>query len=210
MTESMRAQEKKQIACIHVYCGDGKGKTTAAIGLAIRAAGAGKQVLFSQFMKGGQSSELQILKEIPNIRLMRSEKRFPFYEYMSAEQKQELTDIHNGMLQKMIESLDAGSKGETATSGDNGFRNDRSARDELVWRPDVIIMDEITYPYNWELLNRSLFQQFLTQAKGRVELVLTGRDPAEEILQAADYITEMRKLRHPYDQGIPARIGIEL
>ncbi len=205
MTENMRVQEKKQIACIHVYCGDGKGKTTAAIGLAIRAAGAGKQVLFSQFMKGGQSSELQILKEIPNIRLMRSEKKFPFYEYMSAEQKQELTDIHNGMLQKMIESLDAGSCFESDSSVSNS-----PASNEAVWRPDVIIMDEITYPYNWELLNRSLFQQFLTQAKGRVELVLTGRDPAEEILQAADYITEMRKLRHPYDQGIPARIGIEL
>ena len=136
---------------------------------------------------------------------MRSEKKFPFYEYMSAEQKQELTDIHNGMLQKMIESLDAGS-----CFGSDSSVSNSPASNEAVWRPDVIIMDEITYPYNWELLNRSLFQQFLTQAKGRVELVLTGRDPAEEILQAADYITEMRKLRHPYDQGIPARIGIEL
>ena len=205
MTESMRTQEKKQIACIHVYCGDGKGKTTAAIGLAIRAAGAGKQGLFSQFMKGGQSSELQILKEILGIRLMRSEKEFPFYEYMSAEQKQELTDIHNGMLQKMTESLDAGSRFVSDRSVSNS-----SADNEAVWHPDVIIMDEITYPYNWEMLDRSLFQEFLTQAKGRVELVLTGRNPAEEILQAADYITEMRKIRHPYDQGIPARIGIEL
>lgn len=210
MTESMRTQEKKQIACIHVYCGDGKGKTTAAIGLAIRAAGAGKKVLFSQFMKGGQSSELQILKEILNIRLMRSDKEFPFYEYMSAEQKQELTDIHNGMLQKMTESLDAGSRFGSGSSESNNSESNSPASNEAVWRPDMIVMDEITYPYNWELLNRSLFQQFLTQAKGRVELVLTGRNPAEEILQAADYITEMRKLRHPYDQGIPARIGIEL
>lgn len=184
-------QNETDIKCIHIYCGDGKGKTTAAIGLTVRAAGAGKKVLFSQFMKGSRTSELEILKAIPNVRIMRSDKEFPFYEYMTDTQKREQMELHNEMIRKMIELL-------------------TDYTDDYMWRPDVIVMDEVTYPYNWELLDRDLFNQFMKRAKNRAELILTGRNPAKELLESADYVTEMCKRKHPYDKGVPARFGIEM
>lgn len=169
---------------IHVYHGDGKGKTTAAVGLGVRASGCGKRVIFSQFMKGQETGEIEALGHLPNVTVLRSQKDFPFYSQMSDEQKQEITDIHNDILDKLAEIV--ASK-----------------------QAELIIMDEITYPYNWELINRDRFLQLMEACKGNVELVLTGRNPDDIMLDKADYITEMRCLRHPYEKGIKARKGIE-
>lgn len=198
------SQRKSKVTCIHLYCGDGKGKTTAAIGLSIRAAGAGKRVLFSQFMKGGSSSELSILEMLPNVRIMRSEKEFPFYMSMTEEQKQEQTEIHDAMLDCIISLVKHENREYTEAI--------QVIEDPTcdVWWPDVIIMDEVTYPYNWGLLNRERFDELLQCVKGSVELVMTGRDPADEFVAVADYVTEMKKQKHPYEKGITARVGIEL
>lgn len=169
---------------IHMYCGDGKGKTTAAIGLAIRAAGAGKRVLFTQFMKGDKTGELNSLQKLDNITVLRSDKLFPFYSQMTSEQKDELTDIHNQILDTIIETIQAG-------------------------KCDMVILDEITYPYHWKLIDCEKFCDFIKQFKSKVEIVCTGREPDTIFMESADYITEMKCIRHPFEKGIPAREGIE-
>ncbi len=194
---------------IHVYCGDGKGKTSAAIGLAVRAAGAGKKVLFTQFMKGIISSEIGVLKSIPGIEVLVVGKQFGFYRDMGQEEKTAITRRHNEILLEIERRMRTG-------------------------KAEVVIMDEITSAYRYQLAEKELVQKVLYLAKekgdrgGRVraidraertegmeraetdiELVLTGRDPDESFLEAADYITEMRMERHPYEKGVPARKGIE-
>ena len=79
---------------IHIYCGDGKGKTTAAIGLAIRAAGAGRKVLFAQFLKDGSSSELKILRNLENIEVLTCETRYGFYKNMNEETRERMQHRH--------------------------------------------------------------------------------------------------------------------
>ena len=136
---------------IHLYTGEGKGKTTAAMGLALRAAGAGKKVLILQFMKGRDTGELHSIAHIPAIRILRSEKDFGFFSSMSQVDKEALTKIHNRLLDEAVRQVSA----------------------------------------------------------GEAELVCTGRDAADFIVDAADYITEMRCIRHPFEKGIPARRGVE-
>lgn len=179
-------QEKKtgEEKLMHLYYGDGKGKTTAAIGLAVRAAGSGKKVLFVQFMKSKRTGELEGMQRVRGIDMLRSEKRFPFYRDMTKRQKEEQTEIHNRMLGTVLEAV----------------------RQK---KYDVIILDEITYPYRWALLEEKLLKEAVRLAKGKAELVCTGRDPASFFLEHADYISEMKCVRHPFEKGIRAREGIE-
>ena len=169
---------------MHLYCGNGKGKTTAAVGLCIRAAGTGKRVLFSQFMKGQETGEVGILESVPNITVVRSKKEFPFYQNMTEEEKICLTNIHNEIIENIIESID---------------------KKQL----DIVVLDELTYPYNWNLINRDLVNNFISNYKGKVEIIITGRNPDKFMVDLADYITEMKCVRHPFDKGVVAREGIE-
>ena len=109
---------------IHLYTGDGKGKTTAAIGLCVRAAGAGMPAVFSQFMKGNDSGELHALKQMSGVRIVRSPKEFGFYHTLSEEQKAELSGIHDRLLDEIRMALERGECG-------------------------MAVLDEITYPLNW-------------------------------------------------------------
>lgn len=70
-------------------------------------------------------------------------------------------------------------------------------------------MDELTYPYNWNLINRDLVNNFISNYKGKVEIIITGRNPDKFMVDLADYITEMKCVRHPFDKGVVAREGIE-
>lgn len=171
-------------ALIHLYHGDGKGKTTAAIGLAVRASGAGLKVIFSQFMKSGATGELNSLKSIAGIQIIRSEVQFPFYSKMSEEQKLQQTCIHNEILDEIEKSIMAGAC-------------------------DVVVMDEITYPINWNLIDENKLLNLVESCREKVEFVFTGRNPSERLLGLADYITEMKCIRHPYEKGITARKGVE-
>lgn len=177
-------EQKQKQGLIHVYCGDGKGKTTAAIGLSVRAAGGGKKVLFVQFMKGGETGELEILRKLPGTEVLRSEKKFPFYKQMNEAQKEELTQIHNRLLETVRERIEAGVC-------------------------DLLVLDELTYPYEWELLDKEKVKEIFERRTNRPEIVCTGRNPAGFFTERADYITEMKCLRHPYEKGIAARKGIE-
>lgn len=167
---------------IHLYMGDGKGKTTAAVGLAVRASGSGMQVLFSQFMKGNNTGEIHSLEMIPNIKILRSEKQYGFYRDLSEAEKLELTEVHNQIMDELL---------KTAYNG----------------QVQMIILDEITYPARWNLVDVNKLKKLLQNES--VEFVLTGRDPEGFMLDCADYITEMRKVRHPYEKGIKARVGVE-
>lgn len=167
---------------IHLYMGDGKGKTTAAVGLAVRASGSGMQVLFSQFMKGNNTGEIHSLEMIPNIKILRSEKQYGFYRDLSEVEKLELTEVHNQIMDELL---------KTAYNG----------------QVQMIILDEITYPARWNLVDVNKLKKLLQNES--VEFVLTGREPEGFMLDCADYITEMRKVRHPYEKGIKARVGVE-
>ncbi|MCM1026326.1 MAG: cob(I)yrinic acid a,c-diamide adenosyltransferase [Roseburia sp.] len=173
---------------VHLYTGEGKGKTTAAIGLCIRAAGRGFSVGFSQFMKGNDTGELSVLGSLPGLEILRSDKNFGFYSRMSDADKLELTGIHNGILDRLLEKAGSGAY-------------------------QMIILDELTYPVKWGLLDQDRLKRLLGFGRrgtsGEIELVITGRDASDDLWNRADYITEMKCVRHPYQKGISARRGIE-
>lgn len=168
----------------HLYHGDGKGKTTAAIGLAVRAAGAGKRVVFAQFLKGNDTSELRSFEKIENIAVIRNTKDFGFFFQMSDSEKQEIRKMHTDNLKIIIGIIKNG-------------------------ECDVLILDEITYPYNWNIIDKQLLEELITTKPYEMELVLTGRDPADYLVEHSDYITEMKCIRHPFEKKIAARKGIE-
>ncbi|MCD7835053.1 MAG: cob(I)yrinic acid a,c-diamide adenosyltransferase, partial [Lachnospiraceae bacterium] len=153
---------------IQLYTGNGKGKTTAAVGQALRAAGDGYRVIFSQFMKGNASGELVSLENIPNVDILRSSKSFGFYSTLGDEEKRSLRIVHDEILGKLITYAESGSV-------------------------FMIVMDEITYPVKWGLIDTDSLKRLLELAGGREdntpELILTGRDAADFIVDAADYIT---------------------
>lgn len=167
---------------IHIYCGDGKGKTTAAVGLAVRAAGAGKSVVFTQFFKDGSSSEIGVLRSIPNILVLHCKTVPGFWRRMNEGQREKARADYTGLFTDVAEAA-------------------KSA--------DLLILDEIVSACNHGAVPEHLVTDFLDKKPDTLEVVLTGRDPSPALLDRADYITEMRKCRHPYDQGIPARKGIE-
>ncbi|WP_242839094.1 cob(I)yrinic acid a,c-diamide adenosyltransferase [Butyrivibrio sp. MC2021] len=181
-----RADSKSEAVpgLIHLYTGEGKGKTTAAIGLSVRAAGAGKRVVFAQFMKGRDTSELNILRQIPGIKVVRSDKELGWFKKGDPDSIAAFTEVHNALLDE-IESYVYG--------GDC----------------DLLVLDEVTYPVNYGIIDTDRIERLLNSKPAYMELVLTGRNAPELFTEKADYITEMRKEKHPYDQGIQARRGIE-
>lgn len=165
---------------LHIYCGDGKGKTTASLGLALRAAGAGMNVCFVQFMKGGDTAELNTLRLIPNISVKRCDKAYGFVKNMSESEKKEITACHNELL-------------EYAFGG----------------RFDMVILDEFNSAYGYGLMEKARAEELILGGRDKCEIVLTGRDPADIFVRSADYISEILCVNHPYKKGIAARKGIE-
>ena len=167
---------------IHLYHGDGKGKTTAACGLAVRAAGSGMRVLFVQFFKNGTSSEVKVLSSLPQVTVLIPEVFYGWYRKMTDEQKAETHDCYCSVIRKIEE-----------TAQDYG----------------LIILDEAVSAYNYGMFDKDHFLDMLAVQGKEREIVITGRNPADELVEIADYVTEMRKQKHPFDLGITARKGIE-
>ena len=167
---------------IHLYCGDGKGKSTAAVGLAVRAAGAGMKVVFAQFFKDGTSSELRVLRALPEAKVLVCERHFGRFRNMSEEEKAEAKEAYSALL-------------ETAIA--------RAAGAQL------LVLDEAVSACNHGILSEERLLGFLRSKPEGLEVAIKGRNPSEALQSAADYVTEMRKLRHPFDRGITAREGIE-
>ena len=168
---------------VHIYCGDGKGKTTAAAGLAVRAAGAGKKVLFVQFFKDGSSSEIGALRDGLGITVRVVTENFGFVWTMDDEELARAKKAYTELL------LDAEKEAE------DGY--------------GLLVLDEIISAVNCGIVpERELLDFIICRPEG-LEIVLTGRDPSPALSDAADYITEMRKIRHPFDDGVMGRKGIE-
>ncbi len=166
---------------VHIYTGDGKGKTTAALGLAIRAAGAGLQVFLAQFVKGKQYSELNALKRLAD----------------------QITVEQYG-LPRFLNGKPAASDIEAAR---NGLERVKSSMQS--GRFDVIIVDEGNVAVTYGLLSKQDLLDLIASKPEALELVITGRDALPEIIDKADLVTEMRPVKHYYNKGVNARVGIE-
>ena len=169
---------------IHIISGNGKGKTSAAAGLALRAAGAGMRVIFFQFLKDGSSTEIGVLRSVKGITVSCYEECRKFLWEMDEGEKRAVTESRDRMLKEA---------GELITGGG----------------ADMVVLDEFFAAYNTGTVDKALAEEIVLSCPDRVELVLTGRDPAEVFCNAADYHSEILSVRHPYDKGISARKGIE-
>lgn len=169
---------------IHIYCGDGKGKTTAAVGLAVRCAGRGNKVLLVQFLKSRDSGELYSLAKLPDIEVMRGKESKKFTFQMNEEEKYALLIEHNKMFEQVLAKIKNG-----------GY--------------SLLILDEVIGALNANVFEMPKLIEFLRHKPENLEVVLTGRNPAPELVEIADYVSEMRKVKHPMDKGIMAREGIE-
>ncbi len=169
-------------AYIQVYTGNGKGKTTAAIGLAVRAIGAGKKVFFAQFVKGQIYSEVKtILQYLPNITI----KQYGLDCFINRKPKQEDVDA----ARKGFEEVSA-----VILSG----------------KYDVVVLDEANIAIYYHLFSAEELIGLLKKKPEQTEIIITGRYAPCELIEVADLVTEMTEIKHYYTQGIPARIGIEL
>ena len=169
---------------IHIICGNGKGKTTAAIGLSIRAVGRGRKVLIARFLKDNDSGELPVLATIPGIDLVPITKEFGFTWKMSNDVRQKAKEYYSEYLIRVL----------------------TKAKEEEY---DLLILDEMLAAYNYEFIDREYLVDFLTHKPEGIEVVMTGRNPSSELVELADYVSEIQKVKHPFDVGIPAREGIE-
>jgi len=169
---------------IHCYTGDGKGKTTAAVGLAVRAAGNGLRVLFAQFLKDGSSGEISVLSEIPGITCFPCTRHFGFFFNMTEEEKKEAVGVYRAYFAETVS---------------------RAGKEKY----DLLVLDELLAAYRLDILDHETVLSFLRTKPDDLEIVLTGRDAPEEITALCDYVTECRKVKHPYDGGTAARKGIE-
>lgn len=164
---------------VHLYFGDGKGKTTAAVGLGLRALGRGLRVSIVQFLKDGSSGEVQLLKNAGGIVYTGLIGR-KFVFQMDVQERDACKQRHNAILHEAMEA-----------------------------HADVLILDEALGALETGMLDEALLMEAVNGCKGHAEVILTGRNPAPWMLETADYITEMKCCRHPYDSGIAARVGIE-
>jgi cob(I)alamin adenosyltransferase len=167
---------------VQVYTGDGKGKTSAAFGLALRAIGRGLKVYIIQFIKGGfDYGELYIIDKLPNLTL----KTFGRGKFITVKQpEKEDIKLANDAL-KLAEKI--------VKNGEN----------------DIVVLDEINVAMNLKLIDPEEVLKLIRTKPRHVELVLTGRNAPEKIIEVADLVTEMKEVKHPFKKGEPARIGIE-
>jgi cob(I)alamin adenosyltransferase len=169
---------------MHVYYGFGKGKTTAALGLALRAAGNGRKVVIVQFLKSAYTGELAPLSLLPGVTVLRGQAGSGFARGMSAARLKETKRIHNENLKTALE---------------------RVRRGEC----DMLILDEALDACQLDLIDGPLFEGAVREKPERLELVITGHMPEPWILECADYVSEIVKKKHPYDSGVAARAGVE-
>lgn len=168
---------------VHIYTGDGKGKTTAAIGQLVRAAGAGWRGLYCQFLKGRDTSELEPLRKL-GVDILRTGEVLRFVWEMSDDEKKECVKSHQLCYNKMKTAVLAGEY-------------------------DLVVLDEVMAAMELGFLEEEEIESLLRERPAGTEMILTGRNAPEGLIALADYVSEIRAVRHPYERGIAARRGIE-
>ena len=173
---------------VQIYTGDGKGKTTAAFGLALRAAGQGNKVLIYQFLKPpsldiGERFALQL----GAVRIRIEALDVPWDMAKSLEDEQTVAEVQ-AAIRDVLEKI--------AETAEKRFY-------------DVLILDEIIYCLSKNLSNLEDVRRIIDKRAPGVEIVLTGRGASKELIEMADLVTEMKNIKHPFDKGITARRGIE-
>lgn len=175
---------EKETGYIHIYCGDGKGKTTTGMGLCTRAAGYGYRVLIYQFMKNNKTSERSILSQVPNITFVDGLEQEKFSFQMTPEEKADRKAYYEEQFSRITQK----------------------ACDEQY---DILFCDELIYTIRAGLFDENILLHYLNSKPKHLEVILTGQNPSEELIELADYVSEIRKIKHPFDKGLCARKGIE-
>ncbi len=178
----------KSSGLVQVYTGDGKGKTTAAFGLSLRAAGHGKRVLIYQFLKPasistGERSAI-VASNLPiEVRTLDFD-----WNMLNSPKSESAKEQVRRLISESLVDLTAAASAKTY---------------------DMIILDEICVCLSLNLVTFARIKSFISARHCDVELILTGRDANSELIELADLVTEMKKIKHPFDSGIPARKSIE-
>jgi cob(I)alamin adenosyltransferase len=166
---------------VYLFTGDGKGKTSAALGIVLRALGHGLRVHITYFMKGNSSGELSILSKLPNVD----------FASFGGGRFVEGSNIKPGDKEKARQ----------------GLADARQA--VLNGSYDVVVLDEVNLAVAWNLLELEEVLRLIADKPPKVELILTGRQADTRLIKAADLVTEMLNIKHPYEKGIKARKGID-
>lgn len=167
---------------MHIYYGDGKGKTTAAMGLVLRWVGRGGRAVVAQFLKGADSGERVALQAFPNVTLMPVPETMPFLWNMTPEEREQAEKKEQDLLQCSCALTDEAT---------------------------LLVLDELCGAVETGLIPEALADQCLSQLPQGAEVVITGRNPPSKWLEQADYVTELCARKHPYERGVQARKGVE-
>jgi len=174
--------DKKVTGLVQVYTGNGKGKTTACFGLALRASGHGKKVIIIQFMKGDPNyGEVKAVKNLPNIELIQS--GLPTFVKKGDPSPEDLELAEKG-LDIAVNAVKSGEY-------------------------DLVILDEINVAVDFGLISLKSVLEIIENKNEKTELILSGRYAAKELTEIADLVSEVKEIKHPFTKGIPARKGID-
>ncbi len=168
---------------IQTYYGNGKGKTTAAIGLSVRCVGCGNKVLFVQFLKNNDSAEFKVLEKIRGVDILYAEERYALYDNLKKERTPALTKAYNKLL----------------------FEDTKRKAGSY----QMIVLDEILDAAEYGYIDEAALIRCLAEMKKQAEIILTGHNLTERIADVSDYISEIKEVSHPYTKGILAREGFE-
>lgn len=175
-----------ELGLIHIYCGDGKGKTTAAMGLGMRAAGRNKKVLLTQFLKSNKTGELNSIEKLSEFfHVVKGVPAKKFVWNMNEEEKLEVKKEHTNRFREVTK---------------------KAIEEEY----DLLILDEVIATINRDFVMLNEVIDFLKNKPKGLEVVMTGRNPKEELIELADYVSEIKAIKHPYNKGIKSRVGIEI
>ncbi|MDD2427835.1 MAG: cob(I)yrinic acid a,c-diamide adenosyltransferase [Eubacteriales bacterium] len=174
---------REKLGKIHLYAGDGKGKTTAAVGLAVRASGNGLKVLFVQFLKSGDSAELAQMEKL-GISVVSGQPSSKFVFQMNSAEKGESRDFFEHRLEEIFRQVKAGY--------------------------DLLVLDEVLGAVSTGMVSEKRLIDLLQSKPPQLEVVITGRDPSDDLIAHCDYYSEIKMRKHPYvSEGLSARAGIE-
>jgi cob(I)alamin adenosyltransferase len=180
---AQKRTEHKKRGLVQVYTGNGKGKTTAALGLALRAAGHGLKTYIGQFLKGTDYGELTSVKMLNGLVTIEQYGRRKFVHVGKKPSKTDVRKAREG-LEKLRNAM-------------------------ISHKYDIIIADELAIAVHFNLLTLEDVLNLIDERPAHVELIITGRNAPQALIERAELVTEMRELKHPYQKGISARKGIE-